>query len=74
MSYSPNLSSPFIGGKNRSKATCSTSGMCSMRWKSTFATLGRLRHRWPTMSQGSAKGTSGAIPRANNSCDWITNV
>lgn len=30
MSYSPNLSSPFTGGKNKSETTCSTSGMCSM--------------------------------------------
>ncbi len=30
MSYSPNLSSPFTGGKNKSQTTCSTSGMCSM--------------------------------------------
>ncbi|WP_312159921.1 glutamate synthase-related protein [Oscillibacter sp.] len=30
MSYSPNLSSPFTGGMNKSKTTCSTSGMCSM--------------------------------------------
>ncbi len=30
MSYSPNLSSPFTLGKNFSKTTCSTSGMCSM--------------------------------------------
>lgn len=30
MSYSPNLSSPFTTGKNLSKTTCSSSGMCSM--------------------------------------------
>lgn len=30
MSYSPNLSSPYTGGKNKSETTCSTSGMCSM--------------------------------------------
>lgn len=30
MSYSPNLSSPITGGRNRSEATCSSSGMCSM--------------------------------------------
>lgn len=30
MSFSPNLSSPFTGGQNKSKVTCSMSGMCSV--------------------------------------------